>query len=201
MISRGLCNLGRPRHFWAGRYGSSSPHSFSERSVEYLLLSMLQSVASGRHLFQTVSLGYSRSLGVTSLLPRADGARERGILSVGNYDVDVLGRNVVLPPAVEKVAACNQVLLKALFVVAHRQRNRFAFDWYVTDRSYLILVKDLTVRVPVLESDVGTHASRFRFHTPQCTPTRPLRCAPVLPLPLWSAFFTRSPSLVPDFKI
>src|SRR5215212_4163810 len=72
-------------------------------------------------------LGSSRSLGVTSPLPRADGARERGILSVGNYDVDVLGRNVVLPPAVEKVAACNQVLLKALFVVAHRQRNRFAF--------------------------------------------------------------------------
>src|SRR5215212_5837601 len=145
-------------------------------------------------------LGSSRCLGVTSPLPRADGARERGILSVGNYDVDVLGRNVVLPPAVEKVAARNHVLLKALFVVAHRQRNRFAFGWYVTDRSYLILVKDLTVRVPVLESDVGTHASRFRFHTPQCTPTHPLRCAPVLLLPLWSAFVTRSPYLVPGCK-
>jgi hypothetical protein len=146
-------------------------------------------------------LGSSRPLGVTSPLPRADGARERGILSVGNYGVDMLSRNVVLPPAVEKVAARNHVLLKPLFVIAYRQRNRFAFGWYVTDRSYLILVKDLTVRVPVLESDVGTHASRFRFHTPQCTLTRPLRCAPVLPLPLWSAFFTRSPSLVPDSKI
>src|SRR5829696_7672869 len=54
-ISRGLCNLGRPRHFEAGRYVSSSPHSSSERSVGYLLLSIQQSVASGRHLFQTVS--------------------------------------------------------------------------------------------------------------------------------------------------
>src|SRR5215203_1414451 len=146
-------------------------------------------------------LGSSRPLGVTSPLPRADGARERGILSVGNYDVDMLSRNVVLPPAVEKVAARNHILLKPLFVVAHRQRNRFAFGWYVTDRSYLILVKDLTFRVRVLESDVGTHASRFRFHTSQCTPTRPLRCAPVLLLPLWSAFVTRSPYLVPDFKV
>ncbi len=55
--SRGLCNLGRPRHFGAGRNGSSSPHSSSDKSVGYLLLSMLRSVASGRHLFQTVSEG------------------------------------------------------------------------------------------------------------------------------------------------
>jgi hypothetical protein len=50
-----LCNLGRPRHFGAGRYGSSSLHSSSDRSVGYLLFSMPCSLPSSRHLFQTVS--------------------------------------------------------------------------------------------------------------------------------------------------
>jgi hypothetical protein len=76
------------------------------------------------------------------------------------------------------VAAPNHVLLKPLFVVVDRQRNCFAFGWYVSDRAYLIVVKDLTVRVPVLESFV-------RFPVPFSYPTvYPYLPALVCPGPL-----------------
>jgi hypothetical protein len=69
-ISRGLCNLGRPRHLQAGRDCSSSPHSSSDRSVGYLVLSLSQSVTSGPHLFQTVSESRFSEVRVASFLCR-----------------------------------------------------------------------------------------------------------------------------------